>query len=146
MFSRLWMLELVELTKRVCVQNYYHTSFQERVNLYCSTPPVPDDLHTSSSISEISTVYYKGVSMDQCHIRMFYRAVAWTYDVTYICAIGLREFSVTNVENPSIMLLFVLSLTPKQRVVCWRTSKEFENLSRKSIFKELTIKIVSCCH
>ena len=31
--------------------------------------------------------------MAQCHIHMCYRAVAWTSDVTYICAIELRGLS-----------------------------------------------------
>ena len=28
--------------------------------------------------------------MDQCHMCMYHRTVAWTSDVTYIFAIGLR--------------------------------------------------------
>ena len=37
-------------------------------------------------------MYHNRNSMDQCHIpvRMCHRAVAWTSDITSICAIGLR--------------------------------------------------------
>ena len=49
---------------------------------------VPDALQTSSSISENAA---RHISKDQCHIRMCHRAVAWTSDVTYVCAVGLRE-------------------------------------------------------
>ena len=33
---------------------------------------------------------YNRISMDQCHIRMSHGAVAWTSNVTYVGAIGLR--------------------------------------------------------
>ena len=35
--------------------------------------------------------------MDQCHIHICHRAVAWTLDVTYVCAIRLRGL---NIKNP----------------------------------------------
>ena len=46
--------------------------------------------------------------MDQGHMHMCHRAVAWTSDVTYMLATGWRE------------------LTPKRWVVRQRTSKNFE--------------------
>ena len=39
-------------------------------------------------------VYRNSVSVDQCHIYMCYRAVAWVSDVTYVCAIELRGLKV----------------------------------------------------
>ena len=35
-------------------------------------------------------VHYDRVSVDQCHILLCPRTVAWTSDITYTCAIGLR--------------------------------------------------------
>ena len=45
------------------------------------------------------------VSMDQCHIPMCHRAIAWTSDVTYVCVIGLKGLTPTQqVDAQSIYI------------------------------------------
>ena len=52
-------------------------------------------------------LYYNKVSKDQCHIHMWHWAVAWTSDVTYVCAIGLKRLRSTHTSGHTID--FVLS-------------------------------------
>ena len=66
------------------------------------TPSVLEALHISTSISEI--VYYNRASMDQCHISMCHRAVPWTSNVTYKCAMGLRTLTLSHPYDGSTVI------------------------------------------